>query len=109
MNVLQGRFLIVERFGREDTLLIRAIGSGYRAFDTNWSTKSAGMPLDEQPDVDYGTWLAKGYLGVLAGMQARAEEVDAIIYRPRYGRRRFTTDASCCHLQRDSTAGLARR
>jgi hypothetical protein len=33
-------------------LLIRAIGSGYRAFDTSWSTKSAGMPLDEQPDVD---------------------------------------------------------
>jgi hypothetical protein len=89
-DVLQGRFLIVERPGRDDTLLIRAIGSGYRAFDTSWSAKSAGLPLDEQPDVDYGTWLAKGYLGVLARKQAQADEVDAIIYRPRYGRRRFT-------------------
>ncbi len=89
-NVLQSRFLIVERVGREDTLLIRAIGSGYRAFDTNWSAKSVGMPLDEQPDVDYGTWLSRGYLGVLARKKAQAEEVDAIIYRPRYGRRRFT-------------------
>ena len=90
VNLLQSRFLIVERVGREDTLLIRAVGSGYRAFDTSWSAKSAGLPLDEQPDVDYGTWLAKGYLGVLARKQAQAEEVDAIIYRPRYGRRRFT-------------------
>ena len=89
-DVLQGRFLIVERRGRDDTLLIRAIGLGYRAFDTSWLAKAAGLPLDEQPDVDYGTWLAKGYLGVLAGRQAQAEEVDAIIYRPRYGRRRFT-------------------
>ena len=89
-DVLQGRFLIVERLGRDDTLLIRAIGSGYRAFDTTWSAKSAGMPLDEQPDVDYGTWLGKSYLGVLARKQAQADEVDAIIYRPRYGRRRFT-------------------
>ena len=64
--MLQGRFLIVERPGRDDTLLIRAMGSGYRAFDASWSAKSAGLPLDEQPDVDYGTWLAKGYLGVLA-------------------------------------------
>ncbi len=90
VNVLQGRFLIAERFGREDTLLIRAIGSGYRAFDTSWSINSAGLPLDEQPDVDYGTWLAKSYLRVLARKKARTEEVDAIIYRPRYGRRRFT-------------------
>jgi hypothetical protein len=89
-NELQSRFLIVERVGREDTLLVRAVGSGYRAFDTNWSAKSVGMPLDEQPDVDYGTWLARGYLGVLARKQAQTEEVDAIIYRPRYGRRRFT-------------------
>ena len=90
VNVLQSRFLIAERVGREDILLVRAVGSGYRAFDTSWSAKSAGLPLDEQPDVDYGTWLAKGYLGVLARKQAQAEEVDAIIYRPRYGRRRFT-------------------
>jgi hypothetical protein len=89
-NELQSRFLLVERVGREDTLLIRAIGSGYRAFDMSWSAKSVGMPLDEQPDVDYGTWLSRGYLGVLARKQAQADEVDAIIYRPRYGRRRFT-------------------
>jgi hypothetical protein len=81
---------LVERVGREDTLLIRAIGSGYRAFDISWSAKSVGMPVDEQPDVDYGTWLSRGYLGVLARKQAQADEVDAIIYRPRYGRRRFT-------------------
>jgi len=48
------------------------------------------MPLDEQPDVDYGTWLSRAYLGVLARKKARTEEVDAIVYRPRYGRRRFT-------------------
>ena len=51
-NVLQRRFLIVERVDRNDTLLIRAIGAGYRAFDRHWSKKSAGMRLDEQPDVD---------------------------------------------------------
>jgi hypothetical protein len=90
VKVVQNRFLIVERVGREDTLLVRAVGAGYSAFDTNWATKSAGTPLDEQPDVDYGTWLAKGYLGVLARKQAQVEEVDAVIYRPRYGRRRFT-------------------
>ena len=89
-NVLQRRFLIVERVDRNDTLLIRAIGAGYRAFDRRWSKKSAGTRLDEQPDVEYGTWLSSGYLGVLAGKQAQAEEVDAIIYGPRYGRRRYT-------------------
>jgi hypothetical protein len=88
-NLLHSRYLIAEGFGGDDILRIRSVGSGYRAFDTSWSTKSAGTRLDEQPDVDYGMWLAISYRRALAEMQAQLEEVEAIIYRPRHGRRRF--------------------
>jgi hypothetical protein len=87
--MLESRFLLVERIERDDVLLISAVGKGYRAFDNRWSIRSAGLRLEEQPDIDYGIWLAKGYRAVLDAKAPLTEEVDAIIYRPRQGRRRF--------------------
>jgi hypothetical protein len=86
----ESRFLLVERVERKDVLLLRSVGNGYQAFDSKWSTSSAGLRLEEQPDVDYGTWLTHGYLAAIDGEAPKTEEVDAIIYRPRQGRRRFT-------------------
>jgi hypothetical protein len=88
--MLESRFLLAERIQRDDVLLITAVGNGYRAFDNRWFIRSAGLRLEEQPDVDYGIWLAKGYRAVLDGKAPQTEEVDAVIYRPRRGRRRFT-------------------
>lgn len=88
-SAVQGRFLIVERLDRDDVLLIRAVGSGYRAFDATWTTRSSGTRLEEQPDVDYGAWLASTYLAVLGTREAKTDVVDAIIFKPQFGRRRF--------------------
>ena len=83
------RYLIVEHRPRAGTLVIQEVGSGYAAFDPGWSRRAAGRVIEEQADVHYGRWLEQTYGQVLALGQPAAQEVDAAIFRPGYGRRRF--------------------
>lgn len=87
-ETLQGRFLIVER-GNDDALRIEALGSGYPGFDIQWSARSQGTRIEDQPDLEYGAWLGQGYRAALVEKAPQIEVVDAIVYRPRLGRRRF--------------------
>ena len=89
-TMAEARYLLVERRARGDVLLIRGVGSGYSAFDSKWSTRSHGLRLEEQPDAEYGCWLATNYLDAMRECVPRSDEVDATIYHPRLGRRRFT-------------------
>jgi hypothetical protein len=87
-DVLKDRFVMVER-GDDAVLRICAVGSGYRALDTRWSSRSGGSRIEDQPDLDYGAWIGRGYRAALETMDVRIETVDAIIYRPRVGRGRY--------------------
>ena len=89
-TMAEARYLLVERRTNGDVLLIRDVGSGYSAFDKKWSTRSHGLRLEEQPDAEYGCWLATNYLAAMRECSPRSDEVDATIYHPRLGRRRFT-------------------
>lgn len=88
-NAVTDRFLIVDRAGSAENVIVRIVGPGYSGFDKRWVKTAAGGTLEEQPDIDYGAWLTRCYLDVLARNTIIAEEVDAAIYRPEYGRRRF--------------------
>lgn len=88
-NTVTDRFLIVDRADSAENVIVRIVGPGYSGFDKRWVKKAAGCTLEEQPDIDYGVWLTRCYLAVLERNTIIAEEVDAAIYRPEYGRRRF--------------------
>ena len=83
------RYLVVEHRARSDCFVLRAIGSGYSGFEPKWSKSAAGRLLEEQPDIYYASWLAQTYRQALALEQPVAQEVDAAIFRPDHGRRRF--------------------
>lgn len=85
---LQGRFLLVQH-GNDDALRIEALGPGYRGFDLQWSSRSRGTRIEDQPDLEYGAWLGQGYREALIERSPQIEVVDVIVYRPRLGRRRF--------------------
>lgn len=82
-----GRFLIVERVMKSKKLMLRAMGrdSYYRS----WAADPASRSIDDQPDLQYGTWLADCYHTSLDDMSPQAEEVDALVFRPREGKRRL--------------------
>jgi hypothetical protein len=88
-RALHDRYLIVEHRARSDSFVLREVGSGYSGFDPDWSKRAAGRSLEEQADVHYARWLAQTYRQVLALARPVAQEVDAAIFRPDHGRRRF--------------------
>jgi hypothetical protein len=86
----EGRYLLVERRGHSNVLLIRNIGSGNDAFDTRWLVRSDGLRLEEHPDAEYGAWLTASYLPAMQACSPHTDEVDATVYKPALGRSRHT-------------------
>jgi hypothetical protein len=77
---LRARFMLVEPVN--DRLTITDVGSGFDFFDETWRRNARGLPMEEQPDYDYGRWVQGIYRRVLETRLPRLDEVDATIRRP---------------------------
>jgi hypothetical protein len=78
-NALQ-RFVVIEPV--KGRLAFVDIGSGFAAYGKTWQENAAGMPIEEQPDYDYGRWVQGMYRSVLKTRQPRLDDIDATIRRP---------------------------
>jgi len=77
---LRGRFMLVQPV--DGRLTITDVGSGFEIFGETWQENARGLPMEEQPDYDYGRWSQGIYRDVLKTRLPRLDEVDATIRRP---------------------------
>ena len=77
---IRARFMLVEPVAGR--LTITDVGSGLEAFGETWRKNARGLPMEEQPDYDYGRWVQGIYRRVQETRLPRLDEVDATIRRP---------------------------
>ena len=91
-NSLRGRFMLVEPV--DGRLTITDVGPGFEIFGETWRKNARGLPMEEQPDYNYGQWVQGIYRRVQETLVPRLDEVNATIRRP------DTNDSIHCHYQR---------
>ena len=64
---LRGRFILVEPV--DGRLTITDVGPGFEIFGETWRKNARGLPMEEQPDYNYGQWVQGIYRRVLADHQ----------------------------------------
>jgi hypothetical protein len=89
---LRARFILVEPV--DGRLTITEVGSGFEIYGETWRKNAPGLPMEEQPDYDYGQWVQGIYRRVQEMRLPRLDEVDAMIRRP------DRNDSMHCHYRR---------
>jgi hypothetical protein len=79
-ETLLARFLIAEPINGR--LTIMEIGSGFESLSKTWQEHARGLPIEEQPDYEYGRWVQGMFRGVEETRRPRLDEIDATIRRP---------------------------
>jgi len=74
------RFVALEQVAGR--LTIADLGFGFDSFSQNWQKNAVGMPIEDQPDYEYGRWVQSMYGTVLTSQQPRLDDIDALIRRP---------------------------
>jgi hypothetical protein len=80
IETFRARFVIVEPI--DSRLTIMDIGSGFESLGKTWQENARGLPIEEQPDYDYGLWVRGMFRGVQETRRPRLDEVDATVRRP---------------------------
>jgi hypothetical protein len=80
METLHARFMVVEPV--DGRLTIVDVGSGFESIGKTWQENARGLPIEEQPDYDYGRWVRGMFCSVQETLKPRLDEVDATIRRP---------------------------
>lgn len=86
---LNGRFVLVETSPTTPALVLKDVGGGLSKPAEYWLARSIGNRVEDQPDYDYGKWIAKFYRRVIATGTPRLSNVDAVIKWPEHSRRSF--------------------
>ena len=89
---LRARFILVEPV--DGRLTITDVGSGFEIFGETWRKNARGLPMEEQPDYEYGQWVQGIYRRVQETRLPRLDEVGATIRRP------DRNDSILCHYRR---------
>lgn len=88
-RALNGRFVLVEATPDRPSMLIKDVGSGLSKPAEYWLARSIGNRIEDQPDYDYGKWIADYYRDVVTQGTPRLGNVDAVINWPQQSRRSF--------------------
>ena len=87
-QITNGRYMIVRHSRDSGRFTITEFGTGYVAYTKNWSQEAKGIPLERQPDREYGRFAVDGYRRSLEANAPYVDDVDAIISTAKYGRYR---------------------
>jgi hypothetical protein len=105
-TVFGDRFVVVRKADGADRFVFQEIGpTMFPGYDP-WRTCAIGAPLEEQPDRNYGRWVAKVYREAIETGEPRVEAVDAIMRCPVKGRSRFRYKRLIFPLPQSSTGPL---
>jgi hypothetical protein len=88
-RALKGRFVMVESTPENPSLVITDVGPGLTKPAEYWLARSIGNRVEDQPDYDYGKWVAGHYRKVVATGEPSLSDVDAVINWPQHARRSF--------------------
>jgi hypothetical protein len=80
IETLRARFIVIEPV--DGRLTIVDVGSGFESIGKTWQENARGLPIEEQPDYDYGLWVRGMFCSVQQTLEPRLDEVDATIRRP---------------------------
>jgi hypothetical protein len=88
-GIFENRFVVVKRPSEAPDLLFHEVGDGllFSAYET-WRSCAIGAPIEEQPDRQFGRWVAGAYKSAATDVAPRIEAVDAIMRWPHAGRSR---------------------
>jgi len=105
-TVFGDRFVVVRKADGADRFVFQEIGATMFPGYDPWRTCAIGAPLEEQPDRNYGRWVAKVYREAIETGEPRVEAVDAIMRCPVRGRSRFRYKRLIFPLPQSSTGPL---
>jgi hypothetical protein len=88
-SALRGRFVLVEASPEKSALVIKDVGGGLTKPAEYWLSRSIGNRVEDQPDYDYGKWIANYYRQVIRTGAPSLSNVDAVINWPQHSRRSF--------------------
>ena len=88
-QLTRGRYVIVRRNPDSGRLVLVDTGDGYRTHGREWAKDARGTPVEQQPDLAYGTWINSTYEAALRSNEPIVQDVDAIVATPEFGRYRL--------------------
>jgi hypothetical protein len=80
---------VVDEQRPDGEIIYKEIGPGFHYFGANWMQNSRGKPISEQPDRDYGRWIAGHYREALESNTPRIDDIDALVHNADGSRMRF--------------------
>ena len=88
-RALHGRYVLVEAAADRPAMVIKDVGNGLSKPAEYWLARSIGNRVEDQPDYDYGKWIARFYREVVTKGEPNLGNVDAVIRFPQEARRSF--------------------
>jgi hypothetical protein len=88
-RALNGRFVLVETSPEKPSFVIKDVGGGLTKPAEYWLTRSIGNRVEDQPDYDYGKWIASFYRQIVTAGAPSLSDVDAVINWPQHSRQSF--------------------
>ena len=73
------RFAIAARVPSDETLRFKMIGGGFGYYGADWAVAAIGRRIDDQPDTNYGRWVAETYRAALHSAQPLIDDCDVLI------------------------------
>ena len=104
-KTLGNRYVVVKQDSSGGRIVFHELGEGLFSNYETWRYCAIGAPMEEQPDRQYGRWVASAYREAAERNQPMIAEVDAIVRWPHAGRVRMRYHRLIVPLQSGSNAG----
>lgn len=83
------RYVVVQQDSRDRTVVFKEMGGGLFSNYETWKSCAIGAPVEEQPDRNYGRWVAKVCQDAFTTNTPRLDDIDALVRWPHAGRTRL--------------------
>lgn len=88
-QAFDNRYVMVKKDMGQGSIVFNEVGNGLFTNYETWRACAIGAPVEEQPDRNYGRWIAHTYSDALRAPEPVLEDIDAIVRWPHSGRTRL--------------------
>ncbi|MDH3582060.1 MAG: hypothetical protein OEM91_15730 [Hyphomicrobiales bacterium] len=80
---VDARYLVVGHHRDDGTLKFQSFGPGLQIYSSGaWKNRFIGQRVEDQPDTQYGKWIAEGYREAMVANEPRINKIDAVVTDP---------------------------